>query len=307
MLLPDSTWWTDNSLFSDKVSPSDWLTEEEQAEIIQSIGVQNLLDELQYKKYQMYLQMAGRIAQSFGGINFVFDYLQDQKNPDLKLEDVISNFTEKFTDYIHNTDDDQIYKLVDFIKDYNKIYVSKIEFLQMLLPDSTWWADNSLFSDKVSPSDVLTQKEQAEIIQSTGVQNLLDELQYKKYQMYLQMAERIAQSFGGINFVFDYLQDQKNPDLKLEDVISNFTEKFTTYIHNTDDDQAYYLVPFIKDNEKKYVSKIEFLNMLLPDSTWWADNSLFSDKVSPSDWLTEEEQAEIIQSIGVQNLLDELQ
>ena len=131
---------------------------------------------------------------------------------------------------------------------------------------------------------------------------------YKKYQMYLQMAERIAQSFGGIDFVFDYLDAQKNPDLVLsEDLILDFTEKFTNYIRNTDDDQAYYLVDFMKDNEKKYVNKIEFLNMLSPNSTWWTDNSLFSDKVNPSDLLTQEEQAEIIQSIGVQNLLDELQ
>ena len=131
---------------------------------------------------------------------------------------------------------------------------------------------------------------------------------YKKYQMYLQMAERIAQSFGGINFVFDYLEPQKNPDLVLsEDLILDFTEKFTNYIRNTDDDQIYKLVYFIKNNKKIYVSKIEFLQMLFPDSTWWTDNSLFSDKVSPSGFLTKEEQAEIIKSIGVQKLLEEEQ
>jgi hypothetical protein len=129
---------------------------------------------------------------------------------------------------------------------------------------------------------------------------------YKKYQMYLKMAERIAQSFYGINFVFDYLQAQKNPDLELsEGLIIDFSKKLTNYIYNTDD-QAYKLVPFIKDNKKKYVSKIEFLQMLLPNSTWWTDNALFLDKKSPSNFITEEERSEIIKFIGVQNLLDEL-
>ena len=130
---------------------------------------------------------------------------------------------------------------------------------------------------------------------------------YKKYQMYLKMAGRIARSFGGINFVFDYLEDEKNPDLVLsEDLILDFSNKLTDYIHNTNDDQAYYLVHFMKDNEKRYVSKIEFLKMLSPNSTWWNDNSLFSDKIIPSTILTQKEQAKIIQSIGVQDLLDEL-
>jgi hypothetical protein len=157
---------------------------------------QELVEQAQlYDRYQRCLKMVKGIMSSFYTVGDLFnDYNLQQYDQEAVLsEDLITDFTRRFAEYVQNmpVGDDSTDGLTSYQVRRNErghlLYLSKIEFLEMFLPGSAWWTDASLFADENTPPD-FTEEERAEMIELMNLDELLAEARGSAEQ-----AEEVAQ------------------------------------------------------------------------------------------------------------------
>ena len=103
---------------------------------------------------------------------------------------------------------------------------------------------------------------------------------YQRYSLLLRFARALSDSLYVTDLTSDFTLAQYSPDALLEDrLITDFVSKFEDYLDTISSESNWaknIMVGHMKnsDGSRKYLNKMEFLQLISPGSNWWGNANL---------------------------------